>query len=841
MTTDPTPIIFNDAFSAANVVIGHGSRLTVIQDGQPIELPSRADLLAYLDALRDLYARWADQPDDPEPPLLAQSDNPEQGPDSYIDTQAKPLPMRLAEFRPLPGQQEPPAQELLTALAGATRTIILGEPGSGKTTALERLAWVMASQSLNGRGQGRLILPLFGRLADYGGEADIVPILRRSLNRTGDLALNDRSVRLLLRAKDVAFVLLLDGLNELPQAHVESGAGPAALRCHLEDYPHHTLHLTCRTADFDPALQAEPLPLLPGAALWSVQPLADEIRYFDDDQGHSDVRDYLRRHLGRGPAKQLYERIRADDRLRELARLPLFLWMFKETGADGELPPDRGRLVRGFVRARRLLGRIPQKQRTWAEASLEAVAWAMQEEGSLEIEAATLYPILEQVRGPRSYNLDGVCGQLQSAGLLVDLGGERYRLLHQLVQEYGAAAYLIRQADCGAQLPTLAQDEWWRETCILALWLRTDLHTPAYLLGLMGDPAVDLRVRVAAAEILAQVGDPRFQPTDFVWQGRTVQAIEPNMVPIPGGTAILGGPGGDSDELPESQVKIAPFELAVHPVTNAEYRCFMDAKGYDDDTLWTPAGQAWLRGEGKLDPESDRQYRQIHQALREDVEGLIRYWREAGQNLSDELADAYRTLATWEEDRFVQLYAGEVLGEQRREPYYWHDRRFNQDNQPVVGINWYEAMAYAAWLGRVTGKAYVLPTEAQWEWAARRNSGKTDRRYPWGDEWEVERCNSSESRLGRPSPVGVYPQGATPDGLHDLAGNVYEWTGTLYRPYPYESDDDRESAQVDGLRVARGGSWYNGPAQVRCAFRYWNLPWYWGNDWGYRLARFLSQ
>ena len=81
-------------------------------------------------------------------------------------------------------------------------------------------------------------------------------------------------------------------------------------------------------------------------------------------------------------------------------------------------------------------------------------------------------------------------------------------------------------------------------------------------------------------------------------------------------------------------------------------------------------------------------------------------------------------------------------------------------NQPVVGVNWYEAMAYAAWLSSVTGQAYRLPTEAEWEWAARRSV----RRYPWGNDWDADRCNWRGSRLNRGNPVGVYPHGATPDG-----------------------------------------------------------------------------
>ncbi len=88
--------------------------------------------------------------------------------------------------------------------------------------------------------------------------------------------------------------------------------------------------------------------------------------------------------------------------------------------------------------------------------------------------------------------------------------------------------------------------------------------------------------------------------------------------------------------------------------------------------------------------------------------------------------------------------------------------------------------------------------------------------------------------------MGVYPHGATPDGLHDLAGNVYEWTATLYRPYRYDPADGREDPLADGLRVMRGGSWYVGRTNVRCSYRDWDDPWNWDYYLGYRLARSLE-
>jgi formylglycine-generating enzyme required for sulfatase activity len=809
ITPDPRHI---ESIRAANVAIGGPQ--TIIADGQRIEAPTLADLLAYLAGVQEAYARWADTPDS----LPAQ----ESDQDLFIAVRA--LPMRLAPSHPQPTDGDAPAVDLLIAVQGARRTFILGEPGSGKTAALERLAWVTATKTL-ARAQAEpaapLVVPLLARLADYRGEADLTPVLRRALNERGPWQLGDSSVRLLLWAKNVRFVLLLDGLNELDRAHVK--AGRTAVRGHLRDYGEHVVHVSCRTADFDAEQEAHPeLQVLPGAALWTVQELVDAIRHWDDE-GESDVRSYLHFHLGAANGSRLYAHLRNDERLATMARIPLFLWMFKEAAgnAAGELPRDRGELLHSFVRAPRVLGRVPKADRALVEQSLGWVGWRMQQEGALQTGADTLYDALEQARGRHSLALDTLRDHLKCAGLLIDLGDERekpgqerYKLLHQLIQEYAAAAHLRGTGQAGAQLPGLAQDEWWRETCILALWLDTELHTPAYLFGLMGEPRVDLRVRVAAATVLAEAGDPRFVQRTYAGG---VAAIEPEMVTLPAGEAILGGadPEAYDDEQPECRVRVAKFELAVYPVTNAEFACFVEAGGYDDPTLWTVGGQAWLRGEGKLDPETEDQLRRDFRNFSRDVEEWIARMKQTVA-MDDATADVYRFIsAEWTEDQYLEFYSSQVLGEQRSEPYYWRDSRYAGRNQPVVGVNWYEAMAYAAWLAQVTGKGYRLPAEAEWEWAARRST----RRYPWGSDWDSERCNWRGSGLNRPNPVGVYPHGATPDGLQELAGNVYEWTTSLYRPYPYQAGDGREETEVDGLRVVRGGSWYIDKDRVRCAYR----------------------
>ena len=155
------------------------------------------------------------------------------------------------------------------------------------------------------------------------------------------------------------------------------------------------------------------------------------------------------------------------------------------------------------------------------------------------------------------------------------------------------------------------------------------------------------------------------------------------------------------------------------------------------------------------------------------------------------------------------------------------------DDHPVWGVSHAGAERFCAWLGEVVGRPCRLPTEAEWEYAARGPGGLE---YPYGDEFDATRCNTTESGIGRTTPVDRYPGGASGWGVLDLAGNVEEWTADVYAPYPGGElvEDDLYRLSGGTYHVLRGGSFARGGDLARCARRHGPSP---GPEYRYRGFR----
>jgi formylglycine-generating enzyme required for sulfatase activity len=170
----------------------------------------------------------------------------------------------------------------------------------------------------------------------------------------------------------------------------------------------------------------------------------------------------------------------------------------------------------------------------------------------------------------------------------------------------------------------------------------------------------------------------------------------------------------------------------------------------------------------------------------------------------------------------------------RLQPAHWGEMWAGDDGLPVVGVSWYEAMAYCRWLSEARGKGYRLPSEAEWEKAARGTAGWL---YPWGDEFDGGRCNTRETGLERTEPVGRRsPAGESPYGVAEMAGNASDWTLSQYRRYPYDRNDGREETEGAVERVIRGGSWFKPALRARTVARGMNDPLFADTDVGFRCV-----
>jgi len=353
------------------------------------------------------------------------------------------------------------------------------------------------------------------------------------------------------------------------------------------------------------------------------------------------------------------------------------------------------------------------------------------------------------------------------------------------------------------------------------------------------DPEVDLRHRIACGLAVGELGDPRFPRRD----GPHGAYLEPPLVAIPAGTYPIGedGPlawsvldvqGTTRAHVPRHAVALEGFAIGRFHVTNAEFACFVAAGGYDDERWWTTGdARRWRRAE--LGNEGLRANDRIWRQRFLEEPGLFEAMEAEGRFPTEDALERWRRNIALDDAAFEAAIAAHWKPERPSEPRFWRDPRFDRPTQPVVGICWYEARAYCAWLGAQMGCVVRLPTEVEWEAAAR---GPEGRCYPWGDAWDPVRANTNELRLRRTSPVGVFVEGDSVFGVSDMAGNATVWTSSLFGTadaaddepvfaYPYDPADGREDAHAPNTvcRVLRGGEWSYVQGNARSAYRGSNM------------------
>jgi iron(II)-dependent oxidoreductase len=241
---------------------------------------------------------------------------------------------------------------------------------------------------------------------------------------------------------------------------------------------------------------------------------------------------------------------------------------------------------------------------------------------------------------------------------------------------------------------------------------------------------------------------------------------------VPAGAFVMGTdtrPWAYDNERRAHHVDLPAYWIDRFPVSNGAYAAFIAGGGYDDDRWWSPEGREWRTRRGVTAPL---------------------FWVREGDG--------------WWRSRFG-----------RTEPVPM--------DEPVQHVSWYEAEAYARWAGK------RLPTEAEWEKACGWDpQAERARAYPWGDADPDPGQANLGHRAARPAPVGAYPAGASAYGVEQMIGDVWEWTGSWFLPYPgFRSFPYREYSEVffgHDYRVLRGGSWATHPTAVRTTFRNWDYP-----------------
>jgi formylglycine-generating enzyme required for sulfatase activity len=180
-------------------------------------------------------------------------------------------------------------------------------------------------------------------------------------------------------------------------------------------------------------------------------------------------------------------------------------------------------------------------------------------------------------------------------------------------------------------------------------------------------------------------------------------------------------------------------------------------------------------------------------------------------------------------------YARFITATGHGKPLHWDDPNFSNPGQPVVAASWFDAVAYAGWLTRMTGRRYRLPTEAEWERAAR--GGVEQKLYPWGDEPPESLPNYASRWKAGPEPVGRAERNAF--GVFDIGANVHEWCSDWLAPNYYAASPERNpQGPAEGKRRAsRGGSWRHYTKVSRCAARSSIPPEFQYADYGFRVAR----
>lgn len=750
------------------------------------------------------------------------------------------LYVELSTDRPSPRRRSQIALESALSLEdelSEQRLVVIGDPGSGKTTFLRRVAHALTKRTLGeslSSDEGRWIpeisyLPVLVSVSEWLEHIDtVIKQHRRERHPTttkdpqwlthylgeyannNELELDADWFRSRLKAGEA--MIFLDGLDEAADRQGRERA-VKLINALAGAYPDCPIVVTSRPLSVDIKV------VLPDFHTARIQPMSDTaVETFLGRWSEALFRDDNKQALAH--RNGLIKALNARPNIRRLARNMVMLTALAVVHwNEKRLPEQRAELYESIL--------------IWLARSREARPGRPSSERCLEALRRLALEMLNsndgrQVQVPRRWaaellasmslfknNADAAEHFLSEeeldSGIIVRRGYE-LRFWHLTFQEYLAARAIGGLSEAKQQelllkgdRPVYAQE--WRETILL---LGGVLHEQgvAKVDGLISalfddlqsaeEPELPDAARAAGlvGALVRDLAPYGYTPTDIRYQEnleRVMTLFTPEgaaKVPVESRIVAADALGQAGDPRIEEDVE--------------EHWIFF-------------AGASFLMGAQSVDPSAENYDPEA------DSNEMIRHVTVSPFRL------ARRPVTVAEFARFIddggyrdpRWWAGGVFGKEMSSEDW--DEQSLHPNRPVTRVSWYDAVAYCAWLterhrhqGRIGLEDTIrLPTEAEWEWAAR---GEARRRFPWGnDEPSEERLNFNDN-VGAPTPVGIYPLGHTPEGLEDMAGNVREWcVNEYYNP-------KQNNTGSGGSRVMRSGSWsYNWP-ETRCTSRLIGRP-----------------
>jgi formylglycine-generating enzyme required for sulfatase activity len=704
-----------------------------------------------------------------------------------------------------------------------SRLVIIGDPGSGKTTLLAYLALTYARALRDGletvkerlKLEEQNHLPILLPLRDFGRHLKTQPV---DSGQDGPALLLDylhdyyaaQSISLpedffKQPLEERRAIVLLDGMDEVAETQLRQRVARIIEKFAVR-YPGNRFVVTSREIGYE------------GAARVGAEFGLAKVREFSQEEVRRFVRDWTRvvevklagydsediLRQATEQADKLSYAIEGNQRISALAINPLLLTVVALVHRyRAALPERRSELYEEAVEV--LLGRWDEAKGLETEATLagrpldagdrrsllEPVALWLHEKQRREIELDELRPLLlpsfkGMAAGDAWMANKAVEAFLrlinERSGLLVERGVGVYGFAHLTFQEYLAARAVADRADALEYTLERLADAWWREVILLeAGYLSTQgKRRVSELIGMIMNANLEAEPEpyhhlILAVECLYDVGAARVEGDLLSEVKRRLQA-ELDQPLEKGNRELVLRRVAAANAL--NQIESGQFGTASK---------FWKAPWGEPEWVTVPAGEFWMGSEKGHENEKP-----VHHVFVTDFQ----------------IARVPITNA-----QYVLFVAeGKVVP-----PHDWRGGQppKGKENHPVVNVSWYDAQAYCQWLSKKIGRTVRLPTEAEWEKAARGDQDQSE--YPWGDAWEDLKCNSQELGLGDTSPVGLFRSGASPYGCLDIAGNVWEWCGTRWHQSYSELAD--ETRKGNATQVLRGGSFNYSRGRSRCAYR----------------------